>query len=93
MEGIVRLMRSGEHDPVNIGNENEITILELAHTIIRLCGSGSEIVFRPLPQDDPQLRRPDTTRAREILGWKAAVSLEEGMKKTIAYFRSLDGNA
>ena len=68
VEGIVRLMRSGEHDPVNIGNENEITILELARIIIRLCGSGSEVVFRPLPQDDPQLRRPDTTRAREDPG-------------------------
>lgn len=88
IEGIVRLMHSGEHEPVNIGNENEITVLELARTIIRLCGSGSEVVFRPLPQDDPQLRRPDTTRAREILDWEAGVSLEEGMKKTIAYFKS-----
>ena len=92
VEGIMRLMHSGEHGPVNIGNENEITILELARTIIRLCDSGSEIVFRPLPQDDPQLRRPDTTRAREILGWEAEVSLEEGMKKTIAYFRSGDAS-
>ncbi len=92
VEGIVRLIHSGEHEPVNIGNENEITILELARTIIRLCDSGSEIVFRPLPQDDPQLRRPDTTRAREILDWKASVSLEDGMKKTIAYFRSCDAS-
>ena len=92
MEGIVRLMHSGEHDPVNIGNENEITILELARTILRLCDSGSEIVFRPLPQDDPQLRRPDTTRAREILSWEASVTLEEGMGKTIEYFRSKDAS-
>ena len=92
VEGIMRLMHSGEHGPVNIGNENEITILELARTIIRLCDSGSEIVFRPLPQDDPQLRRPDTTRAREILGWEAEVSLEDGMEKTIAYFRSGDAS-
>ncbi len=92
MEGIVRLMRSGEHGPVNIGNENEITILELARTILRLCDSDSEIVFRPLPQDDPQLRRPDTTRAREILDWEARVTLEEGMGKTIEYFRSNDAS-
>ena len=92
VEGIMRLMHSGEHGPVNIGNENEITILELARTIIRLCESDSEIVFRPLPQDDPQLRRPDTTRAREILGWEASVSLEDGMEKTIAYFRSDDAS-
>lgn len=92
VEGIMRLMHSGEHGPVNIGNENEITILELARTIIRLCESDSEIVFRPLPQDDPQLRRPDTTRAREILDWEASVSLEDGMKKTIAYFRSNDAS-
>lgn len=88
VEGVVRLMHSGEHDPVNIGNENEITILELARTVIRLCDSDSEIVFRPLPQDDPRLRRPDTARAREILHWEARVSLEEGMKQTIAYFKS-----
>ena len=92
VEGIMRLMHSGEHGPVNIGNENEITILELARTIIRLCESDSEIVFRPLPQDDPQLRRPDTTRAREILGWEASVTLEDGMEKTIAYFRSDDAS-
>ena len=88
MEGIVRLMNSNEHDPVNIGNENEITILELARTIIRLCGSNSKIDFRPLPQDDPKLRRPDTTKAQNILGWKANISLDEGMKRTIAYFKS-----
>ena len=92
MEGIVRLMHSGEHGPVNIGNENEITILELARTILRLCDSDSEIVFRPLPQDDPQLRRPDTTRAREILDWEARVTLDEGMGKTIEYFRSNDAS-
>lgn len=86
MEGIVRLMNSNEHDPVNIGNENEITILELARTIIRLCGSNSKIDFQPLPQDDPKLRRPDTTKAQNILGWKANISLDEGMKRTIAYF-------
>ena len=90
MEGIVRLMNSNEHDPVNIGNENEITILELARTIIRLCGSNSKIDFRPLPQDDPKLRRPDTTKAQNILGWKANISLDEGMKRTIAYFKVQD---
>lgn len=90
MEGIVRLMNSNEHDPVNIGNENEITILELARTIIRLCGSNSKIDFQPLPQDDPKLRRPDTTKAQNILGWKANISLDEGMKRTIAYFKVQD---
>ena len=92
MEGIVRLMHSGEHGPVNIGNENEITILELARTILRLWDSDSEIGFRRLPQDDPQLRRPDTTRAREILDWEARVTLDEGMGKTIEYFRSNDAS-
>ncbi|MBI4552984.1 MAG: SDR family oxidoreductase [Candidatus Latescibacteria bacterium] len=87
VEGIYRLMRSDEHDPVNIGNPNEMTVLELAQTIIRLTGSTSTIVHNPLPQDDPKLRRPDISKARRILGWEPTVSLEEGLQKTIAYFR------
>ena len=91
LEGMIRLMASSEHQPVNIGNENEITILELAKTIIRLCNSKSEIIFQTLPEEDPQLRRPDTTRARQILDWEAKISLEEGMKQTIEYFKACSG--
>ncbi|MBM3265314.1 MAG: SDR family oxidoreductase [candidate division Zixibacteria bacterium] len=88
IEGFVRLVHSGEHFPVNIGNGNEITILELAQTIIRVIGSSSQIVYKPLPQDDPRLRRPDVSRAERILGWTATVSLEEGVRKTVEYFKT-----
>jgi len=87
IEGFIRLVHSGEHYPVNIGNPNEITILELAQTIIRLTGSSSPIIYKPLPQDDPRLRRPDTSRAQRILGWEAKISLEEGLRKTIENFK------
>ena len=76
--------------PVNLGNPDEFTMLELAERIIRLTGSQSEIVFRPLPSDDPKQRKPDITLAREKLGdWYPSVPLEEGLKRTIQYFRSL----
>ena len=88
IDGLVKLVHSGEHYPVNIGNSNEITILELAETIIRVCNSSSSIVYEPLPQDDPRLRRPDTSRANRILQWEAKIPLEEGLKKTIEYFQS-----
>ena len=88
IDGLVKLVHSGEHHPVNIGNSNEITILELAETIIRVCNSSSSIVYEPLPQDDPRLRRPDTSRANRILQWEAQISLEEGLKKTIEYFKT-----
>jgi dTDP-glucose 4,6-dehydratase len=88
VDGIIRLMLSAENDPVNIGNPVEMTIKEIAETIIRMTGSTSKIVYRPLPTDDPRQRRPDITRARELLGWEPKVQLEEGLIKTIEYFRT-----
>jgi dTDP-glucose 4,6-dehydratase len=88
VEGIVRLLRSDyDKGPVNIGNPVEVTILQFAERIKALTGSKSEIVFRPLPEDDPKVRQPDIGRARAILGWEPKVGLEEGLRKTIAYFR------
>jgi dTDP-glucose 4,6-dehydratase len=72
---------------VNIGNPQEMTLLELATRIIHLSGSRSEIVFRPLPEDDPKVRQPDITRARTLLGWEPKVPLDEGLQKTLDYFR------
>ena len=76
------------NEPVNIGNPHEVTIEEIARTIIRLIGSTSKIVYRPLPVDDPKQRRPDITRARTLLGWEPTVGLEEGLKKSIEYFKN-----
>jgi dTDP-glucose 4,6-dehydratase len=87
ISGIYRLLMSNETDPVNIGNPAEMTVLEFAKTIIRLVGSASTIIYKPLPQDDPQVRQPDITRARRLLGWEPEVPLEEGLSRTIAYFR------
>jgi nucleoside-diphosphate-sugar epimerase len=83
IRGIVLLAESGEHLPVNLGNPDEKTLLELAETVIRLTGSSSEIVFEALPVDDPQVRQPDITRAKQILGWQPEISLEDGLRKTI----------
>jgi dTDP-glucose 4,6-dehydratase len=88
VDGIIRLMLSKENDPVNIGNPHEMTIKEIAETIIRMTGSKSRIIYRPLPTDDPRQRRPDITRARTLLGWEPKVQLEEGLIKTIEYFRA-----
>ena len=87
LEGIYRLLESDEHDPVNIGNPHEITILEFAERVRALVGSKEPIVFRPLPQDDPKQRCPDITKARRILKWEPKINLEEGLKKTYEYFR------
>ena len=84
IEGITRLIRSDHHEPVNIGNPEEYTILELAEAIIRVAGSSSEIVFEALPQDDPSVRQPDIALARELLGWEPEVGLDEGLERTIA---------
>jgi len=83
IEGILRLIQSDYHGPVNIGNPNEFTILELAQTVIRITGSRSEIVYEALPQDDPNVRRPDITLARELLGWEPMIALEEGLRLTL----------
>jgi len=84
IRGLVLLAESDEHLPVNLGNPDEKTLLELAETIIRLTGSSSEIVFEALPIDDPQVRQPDITRAKQLLGWEPEVELEDGLKRTIA---------
>jgi len=83
IRGLVLLARSGEHLPVNIGNPHELTLLELAETVIRVTGSKSEIVFEALPVDDPQVRQPDITRARQLLGWEPTVSLEDGLRQIL----------
>jgi len=87
VEGLVRLLNSDETDPVNCGNPTEVTILEFAERIKALTGSNSEIVFRPLPEDDPKVRQPDIGRARTILGWEPKVDLENGLRQTIKYFQ------
>jgi len=88
VDGIIRLMLSDTNDPVNIGNPVEMTIKQIAETIIRMTGAKSRIIYKPLPTDDPKQRRPDITRARQILGWEPTVQLEEGLVKTIEYFRT-----
>jgi dTDP-glucose 4,6-dehydratase len=89
VEGIVRLLRSDHSGPVNCGNPLEVSILEFARKIKALTGSKSEIVFRPLPEDDPKVRQPDIGLARRLLGWEPVVSLEDGLRKTIDYFRGV----
>ena len=87
VRGLVSLAESGEHLPVNIGNpDHEVTMLELAQTVIRVTGSTSEIAFEALPMDDPQVRRPDISRAREVLGWQPEIDLEEGLRRWLAAF-------
>jgi dTDP-glucose 4,6-dehydratase len=86
IDGIVRLSRSDEHEPVNIGNPNEWTVLDCAKEVQALVGSHCEIVFKPLPQDDPTRRRPDITRAKELLGWEPKVLLREGLQRSMQYF-------
>jgi dTDP-glucose 4,6-dehydratase len=85
IRGLVLLAESGEHLPLNLGNPDEFTLLELAEIVIRLSGSKSEIVFEALPVDDPQQRRPDITRAKELLGWEPTIDLEEGLRRLLAY--------
>ncbi|NUO07270.1 MAG: SDR family oxidoreductase [Candidatus Brocadia sp.] len=87
VDGIYRLLLSNEHDPVNIGNPEEITICQLAREILALTGSKSKIIFKPLPVDDPKIRQPDISRAKMLLGWEPRVSREEGLRKTLGYFK------
>ena len=87
VDGILRLLDSSEHEPTNIGNPQEITIKEFAERIRRLTGTKSELIFKPLPQDDPKQRCPDITKARRILKWEPKVNLEEGLKLTLEYFQ------
>ena len=88
VDGIIKLMLSSENDPVNIGNPREMTIKEIAETIITMTGATSKIIYKALPTDDPKQRRPDITRARTLLKWEPKVALEEGLVKTIDYFRT-----
>jgi dTDP-glucose 4,6-dehydratase len=87
VEGIYRLLATDFHDPVNLGNPHEVTILDFARETIALTGSHSTIEFKPLPEDDPKVRRPDISRARQLLGWEPRVDRHEGMKRTLEHFR------
>ncbi|MGB1027714.1 MAG: SDR family NAD-dependent epimerase/dehydratase, partial [Rhodospirillaceae bacterium] len=89
--GLIRLMESpeGVTGPINLGNPVEMTIRELAEQVLDLTGSKSEIIHKPLPQDDPKTRRPDITKAKETLGWEPKIPLREGLTKTVAYFDGL----
>ncbi len=86
IEGSIRLMRSSESRPVNIGNPQELSVGEIAGMVVELCGSGSEIVHEPLPEDDPRRRCPDISRAREVLGWEPRTGVREGLQKTLSWF-------
>lgn len=88
LEGLIRLMNTDDlHQPVNLGNPTEFTIKELAEEVIRICGAPAELKYLPLPQDDPRQRRPDISQAQALLGWNPTIRLQEGLEKTVAYFR------
>jgi dTDP-glucose 4,6-dehydratase len=91
VEGLVRLASSDERHPVNLGNPNEMTILEFAECIRRMVGGTEDIVHQPLPSDDPRKRRPDISKAQRILGWAPVVTLDDGLRQTVEYFRALAG--
>ena len=91
VRGLVLLAESGEHQPVNIGNPYEMTLLEMAEQVVEATGSRSEIVYEALPVDDPKVRQPDITRARELLGWEPEVDLRDGLPRTVDYFRETLG--
>jgi dTDP-glucose 4,6-dehydratase len=93
IDGIFRLAMSDFHEPVNIGNPGEMTIKQFAEEILRITGSKSTIEYKPLPEDDPKVRQPDISRARKILGWEPKVEFDEGIKKTIEYFRNASKSA
>ncbi len=86
IRGLVLLAESGEHLPVNLGNPGEFTLNELAETVLRITGSKSEVVFEALPVDDPQVRQPDITRARQLLGWEPQIQLQEGLRRMLPSF-------
>jgi dTDP-glucose 4,6-dehydratase len=88
VDGVFRLLFTDDPNPVNVGNPAEITILQFAEEVKKLAGAASEIVFRPLPQDDPKVRQPDITRARQVLGWEPKVGRAEGLKRTMEFFRA-----
>lgn len=88
IDGIYRLLMSDEPNPVNIGNPDEITIKQFADEVLEITGSKSKIIYKPLPQDDPKVRQPDITRAKQILGWQPKIDRKEGLKRTIEYFKN-----
>ena len=88
VEGIIRVMRVSTNDPINLGNPNEFTIMELAKIMIGMTGSKSKVVFKPLPQDDPRQRKPDISKAKKLLHWQPRIALEEGLVKTLAWFNA-----
>jgi len=87
IEGICRVMRASTNEPINLGNPNEFTIMELAQLLLKITGSKSRIIFKPLPQDDPRQRKPDISRAKKVLKWQPKIQLEEGLKHAICWFR------
>ena len=87
VEGIYRLLATEFHEPVNLGNPDEVSILEFAREILSLSESKSALVFKPLPQDDPKVRKPDITRARQLLGWEPKVNRHDGLRRTMDYFQ------
>jgi UDP-glucuronate decarboxylase len=89
VEGLIRLMNADQlHDPVNLGNPTEFTIKELAHEVIAVCESKSDLKYLPLPEDDPRQRKPNIERAKASLNWNPTIPLRQGLEKTVAYFRS-----
>ncbi len=86
IDGIYKLMMSDFVEPVNIGNPDEMSVLEFARKVIEITGNNSTIIFEDLPVDDPKVRRPDISRANEVLGWRPKVELEEGLRETVGYF-------
>ena len=91
VDGIIRLMESSSNDPVNLGNPKEMTINAIAQQIVAMTGSRSQIIHQPLPIDDPKVRQPDITRARELLGWVPHVTIDEGLRRTIDYVKQKIG--
>jgi dTDP-glucose 4,6-dehydratase len=92
VEGLYQLFMKGDHEPTNIGNPGEFTVLELAEMVIDMTGARSGVERRPLPKDDPKVRRPDISKARRLLGWEPRIPLRDGLERTIAFFRSLPGD-
>ncbi|HWZ46324.1 MAG TPA: UDP-glucuronic acid decarboxylase family protein [Candidatus Saccharimonadales bacterium] len=93
VEGLLRLSRCGEHDPVNIGNPAEFTVIDCARLVLKITGSKSAIIHQPLPPDDPRQRCPDITKARQLLGWEPTIQLEEGLKLSMDYFKQAISNS
>jgi dTDP-glucose 4,6-dehydratase len=89
VDGLIRLSESDERYPVNLGNPAELTILDFAEAIRRLMGSNLDLIFEPLPADDPRKRRPDISKAKKLLGWEPKVKLDDGLRETVEYFRQL----